>query len=297
MGSWDYKAVGAANMQREKYFTMKLQMRFLVIVAALLAVCALPAVADPVPVDTLTMLAADSTTPPPIVDPTYWLGESMEFKVMFGFVPAGKARLAVLDTTLMGGQTVVRAVSSARSARAYDLIFKVRDSIETWFDADSVYSHQFRKQLHEGGYHDEKLVKFDLENWKVHWWDDGLEKPVLYVSPRVHDVLCAGFKARMIPLIVGDTTVIATQDVNKSYQMLVITHARETIKTIFGEVECLKVEPVFSSGGIFKKERGARLFVWVTADQYRIPVKVQSRVSFGSFVAELDKYERPYWRR
>lgn len=280
---------------KRKVIKLISEMRFLLL--AMIVVVAVASAQEPTLVDTSASADSLRSEPPAVVNPTYWLGESMEFKVMFGFVPAGKARLYVADTTIMGGQTVVRAVSSARTAKAYDLIFKVRDSIETWFDADSVYSFQFRKQLHEGSYHDEKLVKFDLENWKVHWWDDGKEKPVLYISPRVHDVLCAGFKARTIPLIVGDTTTIATQDINKSYQMLVITHAREKVETIFGDVECLKIEPVFSSGGIFKKERGARLFVWVTADQFRIPVKVQSRVSFGSFVAELDKYEAPYWRR
>lgn len=282
-------------MKRDKNFSMNNALRLLALTLALFLAVALYA-ADDQTADSLvaTELSAD---PPAIVDPLYWLGEAMEFKVMFGIVPAGKARLFVADTTVLNGQTVVRAVSSARTAKAYDLIFKVRDSVETWFDGDSVYSHQFRKQLREGSYEDEKLVQYDIENWKVRWWDDGKEKPVLYVSPRVHDVLCAGFKARTIPLIVGDTTSIATQDVNKSYQMLVITHKKEMLETILGNVECLKVEPVFSSGGIFKKERGARLFVWVTADQYRIPVKVQSRVSFGSFVAELDKYEAPYWRR
>lgn len=251
---------------------------------------------DLVSVDPLGRADSAMRDLPTIITPEYWLGEEMEYKVVFGFVPAGKAKLAVLDTTRLNGELVMRAMSSARSAKAYDLIFKVRDTIETWIDADSVYTHQFRKRLHEGTYNDDKLVKFDLAEWLVHWWDDGKAKPVIAVPPRVQDVLSAGFKARLLPLAVGDTMYITTHDVNKTYDLMVITHARETVECELGSFDCLKVEPVFRSGGLFKKERGARVYVWVTNDQYRIPIRMQSRVSFGSFMAVLDNYRPPYSR-
>jgi hypothetical protein len=266
----------------------------LALVVTRIAVCEESTPVVPDPLSRVDSLQRDLPT---IITPDYWLGEEMTYKVMFGFVPAGKAKLAVIDTARIDGQLVMRAVSSARSAKAYDLIYKVRDTIETWIDADSVYTHQFRKRLHEGNYNDDKLVKFDLANWRVHWWDDAKEKSSIAVPPRVQDVLSAGFKARLLPLAVGDTMYITTHDVNKTYDLMVITHARETVECDLGSFDCLKVEPVFRSGGLFKKERGARVFVWVTNDQYRIPVRVQSRVSFGSFVAQLDNYVPPLSRR
>ena len=44
-------------------------------------------------------------------------------------------------------------------------------------------------------------------------------------------------------------------------------------------------------GGVFKKSKGAKLQIWVTSDERRIPVKIKSKVSVGSFVAELVSYE------
>ncbi len=228
-----------------------------------------------------------------ITQPIDWIGEEMEYGVYFGFIPAGRALLTVLDTVSRNGQLTVRAVSSARSAKAYDVIFKVRDSIETWMDADSVYSHRFRKQLREGGYRDEKIVEFDHLGGKIQWWDDGAQKPTMPVPPRSHDVLAAGFKARTLPLAVGDTFYIKTHDVNKTYDLMVMVLGMEEIECCLGKVECFKCEPVFRSGGLFKKERGARVYVWVTADNRRIPVRVSSRVSFGTFAAVLDRYVPP----
>jgi len=44
-------------------------------------------------------------------------------------------------------------------------------------------------------------------------------------------------------------------------------------------------------GGVFEKEKGAKIKVWVTADHRHIPVKIASKISIGSFVGELVQIE------
>ncbi|MBK6767209.1 MAG: DUF3108 domain-containing protein [bacterium] len=39
-----------------------------------------------------------------------------------------------------------------------------------------------------------------------------------------------------------------------------------------------------------KRRRKAHVYVWVTADERRIPVVMSSKVSFGSFTVELESY-------
>jgi len=230
-----------------------------------------------------------NSTPPETIP--FSVGEKIDFHVMFGLIPAGKAQLAVVGMDTVNGQLTYHAVSTAQSAKAYDLVFKVRDSVETWFDADTIYSHFFRKRLNEGPYRDEKVVNYDLVNHRVQWWDDGNEKPAITVPPRVQDVLSAGYKVRTLPMTIGDTISVQTHDVNKTYDLLVVVHGREKVETGLGKFDCYKVEPVLRSGGIFKKEKGARVFVWVTTDDRRIPVKMQSKVSFGSITAIMSSYK------
>jgi hypothetical protein len=220
------------------------------------------------------------------------VGEQIDYRVMFGLIPAGKARLAVVGIDTVNSQATFHVVSTARSAKAYDLVFKVRDSVESWIDTDSVYSHYFRKQLREGPYRDQKTVQFDLAERLVHIWDDGVERQSMNVPPRVQDVLSAGYKVRTLPMSIGDTLHVKTHDINKTYDLMVVVHGRERVETDVGIFDCLKVEPMLHSGGIFKKERGARVFVWVTDNAAHIPVKMQSKVSFGSITAILESYHQ-----
>jgi hypothetical protein len=225
----------------------------------------------------------------------FGLGEQIVMHVSFGIIPAGKAKLEVVDTVRIDDQLTYHVVSTARSAKGFDWIYKVRDSIETWIDADSIYTHKFRKKLREGNYKDEKLVLFNLADSTVSWWDDGNSRDPIEVEPYIQDVFSAGFKTRTLPLVVGDTLYIRTHDVKKTYDLLVIVHARETVETLAGTFDCFKCEPIQKSGGLFKKERKARLFVWVTTDDRRIPVMMTSKASFGTFTVQLESYTPPYY--
>ncbi len=218
------------------------------------------------------------------------MGERMTYHVSFSAVPAGKAELQVIDTVKIGDQWAWRIQSSARSAKGFDWVFKVRDTITTWVDTDSIYSHKFHKRLMEGFYKDEKLVRFSLKDSLAYWWDEAIEKTPKKVEPRVQDVLSAGYRTRTVPLEVGDTIAIRTHDVKVTYDLLVFVLARDTVQTLAGEFDCFVCEPVLKSGGLFQKERKAHVYVWVTADERRIPVVMSSKVSFGSFTVELEDY-------
>ena len=44
-------------------------------------------------------------------------------------------------------------------------------------------------------------------------------------------------------------------------------------------------------GGVFKKSEDAKLQIWVTTDERRVPVRIKSKLVVGSFVAELVSYQ------
>lgn len=237
---------------------------------------------------TIYAVRRDSVGIPPYIP--FSVGERMTYHISFSSVPAGKAELQVVDTVKVGDQWAWRIQSSARSAKGFDWVFKVRDTITTWVDTDSIYSHKFHKKLMEGFFNDEKLVKFSLADSLAYWWDEKTEKVPKKVEPRVQDVLSAGYRTRTVSLEVGDTIAIRTHDVKVTYDLLVVVHARDTVQTLAGEFDCFVCEPVLKSGGLFQKERKARVYVWVTADERRIPVIMSSKVSFGSFIVELESY-------
>ena len=67
---------------------------------------------------------------------------------------------------------------------------------------------------------------------------------------------------------------------------------RETIQVPHGKYDTFLVEVDMDDiNSLFKKSKNAKLSIWVTADDSRIPVQIKSKVSIGSFIAQLVSHE------
>ena len=56
-----------------------------------------------------------------------------------------------------------------------------------------------------------------------------------------------------------------------------------------GSFDCIVVEPLLQSVGVFKHE--GKLKVWLTDDRLKMPVLMKSKVLVGSVSAELTDYQ------
>ena len=84
---------------------------------------------------------------------------------------------------------------------------------------------------------------------------------------------------------VGDTITVNVTADGRSYRAKIIGRKLATIETIFGDKECIVAEPVIDGEAIFKQT--GKILIWVTNDEYKIPVKLSSKIVFGSFKAIL----------
>ena len=62
----------------------------------------------------------------------------------------------------------------------------------------------------------------------------------------------------------------------------------ENLKTKFGLIECMKLNPYMEAGRVFKSNKGLEL--WVTNDDNRVPVKVKANLRVGTIVADLTTF-------
>jgi hypothetical protein len=97
--------------------------------------------------------------------------------------------------------------------------------------------------------------------------------------------MSAFYLVRTLPLKVGETSRFSAVSGKKRYELKVIVHGRETIKSVLGEVPCIKVEPVLDGDGIFVSK--GRIFIWLTDDERRIPVLMECEIALGSIKAKL----------
>ena len=89
----------------------------------------------------------------------------------------------------------------------------------------------------------------------------------------------------------GEDTVVPTFADKKRHKVQVSLLGRETIPTLFGERQTLKVQPKMHFKGLYDKDGDTIL--WITDDRCRVPVEISSRIVIGSLMATLVKYENP----
>ncbi len=242
----------------------------------------------------IEMGIAEPTTPAPtpgaatgvdrfVDNIAFGVGERLSFDVNYGFINAGTASLEVLRLIEYEGRPSYQIVSRAQSNSFFSTFFKVDDRIESIIDAVGLFSWRFEKSLREGNYRADRQYAFDQRNHFTVYKDD-----TIAVEPCVQDALSSLYFVRTQPLEVGKSVFVPVFIDGRKMDMEVKVHRTEQITVGAGTFDCLVVEPMTSSVGVFKNE--GKLTVWLTNDRLRMPVLMKSKVLVGSISAELTDF-------
>ena len=231
-------------------------------------------------------LSADSSWWTRKIDnPAFGVGEYLEFGLSYGILSAGTAVMQIPEMIDYNGKKCLRIVSIATTNGFVSQFYPVRDTVESYIDSDGIFTHYFRKHLREGGYKIDRITVFDQRR---HLAITG--KDTIPTYSFTQDVLSSLYFIRTHEIEPGKEILIDNHTDKKNYPLRVIVHGRERIEVPAGKFNCLIVEPVMRYEGIFKAK--GRIKIWLTDDQYKIPVKMQTEVFFlGSISAKLKKYK------
>jgi Protein of unknown function (DUF3108) len=211
-------------------------------------------------------------------------GEKLVFNVQYGLITAGEATLEIRNIAVINDRPCYRIVSDARTNDFFSKFYQVRDRYESYMDTTELYSLRYEKHLREGKFKRDEGVDFDQVGHRAIYKDK-----VVPIPPRSQDVLSAMYYVRTLPLEVGQSISIANHTDGKNYPLVVKVLAREHVKVDAGEFDCFVVEPILRGPGVFTQQ--GRLTVWLTDDEYRIPVLMQSKVAIGHVAAILKSYK------
>ncbi len=215
----------------------------------------------------------------------YGPGEKLVFDITYGPISAGEATLEVKDVIAFNGRRCYRIESRTNSNRFFSSIYKVRDRVSSYIDVARLYSLYFYKRLREGDYRRTVEVVFDHEAALAHY-ADGQELPV---SDQVQDVLSAFYYVRNLDLAPGKVFSVPAHTSHKSYDLKIMVHGRETVKTSAGKFDCLVVEPALEGEGLFKHE--GKLTIYLSDDVNRLPVLLKTKVPVGTIDVELKSFQ------
>lgn len=224
-------------------------------------------------------------------------GEKLVFTVKYGIVNAAEATLEAKSSS-MNGRSAWNLSTEARTYPFFDPFFKVRDRVDSWWDKETLLPIKYTKNLQEGKYRQRRIHTFNhtnnTTNYQKYLFKKGVYKSEdMKMLANSQDVLSAFYYVRNQDLKPKQRLRVNITSDGRTMNTEIIVHRREKVKTIFGDINCLVIEPKLVSGAVFKQT--GTITIWITDDAYKIPVKMESAVSFGSFVAELKQaYNVPY---
>jgi Protein of unknown function (DUF3108) len=212
--------------------------------------------------------------------------EKLDFRIYWYGMYVGHATLVAMHSN--GAVTIT---SSAHSAPFLSVLYKVDDFAESRI-MNGAPLH-FRIKQHEGRYRSDKETIFDLPNRKVTFFNylKNTKNEHIIADLQVWDVLSGFYYLRTQILEVGKTVFIDVFDSNKLLSVAVHVLGKERIVVSeMGAVDTVKIKPVLQSDGLFQKK--GDVFVWLTDDESKVPVKVETEVPVGKVTAKLVGIER-----
>lgn len=220
--------------------------------------------------------------------------ERLVYDIRYGIVTAGEASLNIHKYNYRE-QPVWKIFSTAETNSFFDKIFKVRDYIESIATSDSLYSLRFTKRMQEGKYRQHRIHENYLEqNLSVYSsfsYSKGLfNDRTLKIPKDTYDILSSFYKVRTMDLVPGQTVELSVTADGKNFIALIHVLRKETISTFLGPKSCLVIEPALEGDALFKQT--GEIHIWLTDDERKLPVLLQSKVIFGNFRATLKSIEK-----
>jgi hypothetical protein len=237
-------------------------------------------------------LAADSPQPPQNYTPRFRPfdgGEKAIYQASWMGVPVASAEIELRPVTV-DGKKLYHATVKAESWRYLDMIFKMRDTIESTFDAETLHPRRFFFSQRENKKVIDTTAEVDpaTHKWTVRRKEGKRRKDFEFESPYTLDTISAVYLARSLDFKIGDSYRLEVFGGKSRYMVTLDVVARERVTVRGREFDAFKVVPKIadlSKTGYAKRVRQAT--VWITADEKRTPVKMSAQVFIGSVNIEM----------
>lgn len=217
-------------------------------------------------------------------------GESISFRIHYGFITAGNATLSTTKTSYKGQPAFyVRGVG--KTSGAAKAFFKVEDVYESYI-SEKKEPLFYVRNVSEGSYTQHLQSTFNTNNNTLVLVDKKhTDRPAktVKVPNDVQDILSCFYYLRSVDnLKVGSVLKMSVWIDDELFPFQLKVVGTEKISTKFGKVNCLKIIPSVVSGRVFKDKEGVTM--WVTNDQNKVPVLIKAELAVGSLKASIDSY-------
>lgn len=228
----------------------------------------------------------------PLVDP-FRVGEKVTLAVSYFNLVAGYMDLEVLPFVEVNGEKSYRFQISLKTNSIFSRFYSVDDRGVTYLSYDKLVPHNFEISVKESKQLADIRSFFDWKKMKANHWekrvtkDSGENKKEFEwdIKPYSQNVVSALFYLRTFKLTVGKKLQFRVAEDGKNILFKGEVLRREEIDTEVGKVKSIVVRPEFEVDGVFKPV--GEILVWLTDDERKLPVRIESKIKIGTLVAKL----------
>lgn len=207
-------------------------------------------------------------------------GETMRFKVKYGFIKAGYGQLVTYEK-----ENSYHFRAKGWSTSFFDTFFKVRDYYDSYTSKD-ITPQIFKRDVKEGSY--ERVQQTTFGGGKATSKTDTIDCPT-----NTQDLVSFFYylrKQNLQNLEMGASIEVPIYLNNEVFVTEFIYREDEEMDSILGDdTKCMVFDVKVASGRVFGD--GEPLKVWITKDHQKVPVKLKTELAVGSIKMVLDTYK------
>ncbi len=221
-------------------------------------------------------------------DAPFKIGEKLSYSTSFGIVNAGTFTMSLKDGGEIMGHPCYLIETKSRTNPIFDLVYKIRDETESYWDKDQFVVRKFIKRISEGSWKQYRIHYYfpeDTTYYYVTYKKGGQTKKQSTSLVDPQDTYTIIYKVRLQEFVVGDTLDLNICLDGDNHPIKLLVEKKENLNTIFGGKECLKIIPIIPE--VSQKKTSIVMDIWVTDDEYKIPVKLVIKIKYGNFIMSL----------
>lgn len=226
-----------------------------------------------------------------------WVGEKVTLEMRYLGLPAGDINIEVLPFKVINNRKVYHIHGSAMSSSALNLIYRLNDTLDSFFDYEGLFSHRFEMNLDESKQSRQTIELIDSEKKQSFYWNRHNHKTKGYSESKEfvpidafsQDSLSSLFFVRNQKLTPGQVITFPVVAQNRTWQAQITVVRREEINTEIGKLKTIVLKPEMKFNGVIEKKGDS--FLWLTDDDRRFLVKMEAQVKIGSVVGKLKAIE------
>jgi hypothetical protein len=219
-------------------------------------------------------------------------GERLSFEVSYGFITAAEAFMTISPAPYMyNGRETYEVNFDVNSRSSFDAVYKVRDNYKTYIDSKGIFPWRFEQHIRENNYKRDFEATFIQESLKVYTKVNYVEDKN-YKSPYdyVQDLISAFYYARTLDWKnkkAGDIVTVNYFYKDNFFPLEIRFEGRETVDVAAGEFKTFVLKPTIKEGFTNKT---SDIYIYLTDDERKVPVKVKMKIVIGALVAELTEF-------